>query len=141
MAVAAELRRRADLLEADAKRKAEALRHQASQLESVTGELDSLTTPRNHATVATKMEAQTRRQRVSQARLDKANKRHPFVAALVDKGLTIKAVAADLGYPRSTVQSWYDSDRANRRPIPLKVAEAIRDRYGVPLDAWPNLGD
>ncbi len=139
----ADLLAAADASDAEAEKKeleAALMRNQARGLrELAMGK--ALTTPRNPATLATAMEAQTRQQRVSRARLDRANKRHPFVAALVEKGLTVKDVAKDLGYPRSTVQSWYDSDKDNRRPIPRVAAVAIQAKYGVPLDAWPNLGD
>lgn len=77
----------------------------------------------------------TRRQRVSRARLDADSRRHPFVAALIAKGMTVTELAAEIGYPRTSVQSWYGAgDRS--RPIPRPAAEKVRDLLGVPLDAW-----
>ncbi len=110
----------------------------AAGMESPTG---ALRISDDHATLATDMEAQTRQQRVSRARLDKSNRRHPFIAALVAKGLTVKVVAGELGYSRSTVQSWYDADKGNGRPIPRAAAEAIRAKYGVPLTAWHRISE
>lgn len=100
-----------------------------------------LTIAGKSATLATSMEAQTRQQRVSRARLDTSNRRHPFVEALLDHGLTVRDLAKELGYPRSTVQSWYDADKGNRRPIPRAAANAILARFGVPLDAWTRISD
>lgn len=93
------------------------------------------------ATLATHMEEQTRGTKVSRARLDRANRKHPFVAALVKSGTTVTAIAAELGYSRSSVQSWYDSDADNGRPIPRAAAEAIKRRLGVPLTAWRKITD
>lgn len=107
--------------------------------------LGGLTSPPDLATVATTMQPaaapDTRKTRVSRARLRKANRKHPFVEALVSLGLTVTEIARELDYPRSTVQSWYDGEKGNARPIPRKAAEAIRARLGVPLSAWPRKVD
>ena len=55
--------------------------------------------------------------------------------------LTVTEIARELGYPRSTVQSWYDGDKDNARPIPRQAAEAIKARLGVPLTAWSRTVD
>ena len=86
------------------------------------------------------MQAQTREQRVSRARLRRENKRHPFVSALMDNGLTVVDFAKSIGEKRSTVQSWY-TDGDNGRPIPRAAAESIRQRLGVPLTAWRKITD
>jgi transposase len=83
---------------------------------------------------------QTRGQKVSRARLRRDSRRHPFVAALVEQGITVDAFARDLGYSRSTVQSWYTADE-NGRPIPREAAEAIQRKLGVPLTAWRRIVD
>lgn len=96
------------------------------------------------ATLATDMQApqeETRRSRVSRARLRKGNRRHPFVAALVANNLTVTEFARELGYARSTVQSWYDGDSDNARPIPKSAANAIKARLGVPVTAWAKVTD
>ena len=98
-----------------------------------------LTSRHNLATVDQDMQEATRGQRVSKARLREANRRHPFVRALVAKGLTITEFARTIGYPRTVVQSWYDSRPDNARPIPRKAAERIRDLLEVPLDAWRKM--
>jgi len=102
-----------------------------------------LTSSHDTATLATTMSTapvvETRGTRVSRARIRKDNRKHPFVAALVAKGLTVTEIAKDLGYPRSTVQSWYDGDKDNARPIPAKAATAIKALLGVPLSAWPRI--
>ncbi len=80
----------------------------------------------------------------SQGQLD-ANPGHKFVAMLKAKRLTVPKVATFLTeklgrpVPRNTVQSWYKKpgDPGFRR-IPHDAAEAIRDRYGVPMGSWHN---
>lgn len=106
-----------------------------------------LTALATNATLATSMSteptADTRETRVSRARLAKGNRRHAFVAALVEAGITVTEAAKALGYPRSTVQSWYDADEDNARPAPKKAVDAlaagvrIGDRVlKVPASAW-----
>jgi lambda repressor-like predicted transcriptional regulator len=140
LAFAAELRQHAaDCLRAGDRARYEKYSRRADAIEKAASDL--LPLPPDHATLATMDQAQTREQRVSRARLDKANRRHPFVAALVAKGLTVTVLAKELGYSRSTVQSWYDADEANGRPIPRAAAVAIQKRLGVPLSAWRRIVD
>jgi len=80
----------------------------------------------------------TRKARVSRARLTAAGKKHPFVAALVERGMTVKEAATELGYSRSTVQSWYDAGD-NGRPIPRAAAAAIEAKWGVPASVWHRI--
>lgn len=84
--------------------------------------------------------AETHATRISRARITKANRKHPFVAAFVARGETAGAVAAALGYPRTTMQSWYRSDDS-ARPIPRAAVEAIKAIYGVPASAWRRITD
>jgi hypothetical protein len=113
----------------------------------------SLPSLATHATLATPMSTgaheETRQTRVSRARLRKDNRRHPFVAACVQDGVTVTEIAAERKRARSTVQSWYDADTDNARPIPRADAEWIKARFGkdadgnwrVPLTCWARLGD
>lgn len=85
-------------------------------------------TPETHAT------------RISRARITKANRKHPFVAAFVARGETAAAVAKAIGYPRTTMQSWYRSDDS-ARPIPRAAVDIIQKLYGVPATAWRRITD
>jgi hypothetical protein len=82
----------------------------------------------------------------SRARLDKTSRRHPFVAALYERGETVAEAAAwlstELGrkIPRNTMQSWYrPANDRDYRAIHRDAAEAIKRRYGVPLSAWARI--
>jgi hypothetical protein len=110
-------------------------------LEALRDAFAPLTPPEDTATLATMQADATRGQKVSRSRLEPGNRKHPFVAALVAKGLTVTEFASTLGYSRSTVQSWYDRGEGNGRPIPRKAAEAIRKQLGVPLSAWSRVVD
>lgn len=145
LAIAARFRREAKALRSEADKRERAADVLEAKVAETVDEVEAaragLTMPRNHATLATDMEAQTRGQKVSRARLTPANKRHPFVAAVKAKGWTVQQAAEKLGYSRSTVQSWYDADKGNRRPIPREAAVAIEAMLGVPLSAWPRIND
>lgn len=79
--------------------------------------------------------------RRSRTALDDAHRRHPFVAALVKRGVTVAKAAAAIGRPRSTVQSWYKGAKDPAyREIPWDCAEKIRELYGVPHSAWRSVG-
>jgi hypothetical protein len=60
----------------------------------------------------------------------KVKSQHPFPRAT-----NVRKWAIDNGYPEGTVKSWYALP-PSRRPIPRKAAEAIREEFGIPLDAW-----
>lgn len=135
LAVAQELRRRADLLEADAKRKAEALRDQASQLESVTGELDAESALRNvniGGRVNTSMVSE-HRVAISKGRTP----RNPFMAKVQASGLTLRSLADKLKVPVSLLSMYRTG---GGRPIPRDRAERIAKLTGWPADLahWPN---
>ena len=83
---------------------------------------------------------ETRSARLSRSRITKKNRNHPFVAAFVAKGETVDAAAKAIGYPRTTVQSWYRSDE-NARPIPRAAVEKIANLYGVPASTWARITD
>lgn len=71
-----------------------------------------------------------------------AQRKHPFVVALLREGLTIAEVAAELKRPASTVKSWYKAERdPGYRPIPRVAAKALQARLGVPLSAWSRIAD
>ena len=141
LALAADARKQARELREDAEAEAQRLETMAALWESQVGESrERLTSPGHDATLATDMQAQTREQRVSRARLRRENRRHPFVAALVASGLTVVDFAKSIGESRSTVQSWY-TDGGNGRPIPRAAAEEIRKRLGVPLTVWRRIVD
>lgn len=81
----------------------------------------------------------------SSAQLD-ANSGHKFVAMLKKRKITVAIVSAYLTQklrrpvPRNTVQAWYKkADDPGARRIPQDAAEVIRDAYGLPLSAWPNI--
>lgn len=78
--------------------------------------------------------------RISRARITKTNREHPFVAAFVAKRQKVHEVAKAIGYPRTTMQSWYRSDN-NARPIPRAAVEIIQKLYGVPASAWRRITD
>jgi hypothetical protein len=102
---------------------------------------DSLTSPQEAATLATmpQVETSTRKRKVSRAMLDPENRKHPLVKALVKEGVTVTALAKDMGYPRSSVQSWYDPN--NPRPIPKAAALKLQKRFGIGLDYWRKVVD
>lgn len=65
---------------------------------------------------------------------------HPFVAALISRGLTIAEVAAAVGRAASTVKAWYkDPKDPAFRPIPRECAVELRRLYKVPLTAWARI--
>ena len=92
-------------------------------------------------TLATEMEAiaHTREQRISRARLAGENRDHPFVQALVERGIVVKDFARQIGYAPSTVTSWYAKNPVRARPIPAEAAEKIRELLGVPMSAWRKI--
>jgi hypothetical protein len=78
--------------------------------------------------------------RISRARLTKGNKRHPLVRAFTAKGEKVHEAAKAIGYPRTTVQSWYSAGE-HARPIPRAAVEIIQKLYGVPASAWSRITD
>ena len=75
--------------------------------------------------------------RRSRSNMEPANLRHPFARALKAHKTTVSAFAKKLGYPRTTVQSWYKGKGSeDARPIPKAAAQAIQAELGVPLTAW-----
>lgn len=67
--------------------------------------------------------------------------RHPFVAMLKKRRLTIAEVAATVKRSPSTVKAWYKPAGDDFRPIPRSIAESLRELYGVPLSAWTRIAD
>ncbi len=68
--------------------------------------------------------------------------RHPFVAMLKKRRLTVAEVAKAVNRSASSVKAWYKpvgDDAA--RPIPRAVAEKLAELYGVPLTAWTRIAD
>ena len=83
---------------------------------------------------------ETANARMSRARISRTARKHPFVQAFVERGETVAQAAEKLGYPRTSVQSWYRTDE-NARPIPRAAAQKALKLYGVPLTAWQKLGE
>jgi len=83
---------------------------------------------------------ETANARMSRARISKTARKHPFVQAFMERGETVAQAAEKLGYPRTSVQSWYRVDD-NARPIPRAAAQKALRLYGVPLTAWQKLGE
>lgn len=133
----------ADEAETEAKAaelQASVLRHQAAQLrkladahEGLTIAVDSDTTDLMDTSLVSHPGA-----RKSQGHMTKKHRQHLFVQALAREGLTVGAVAKALGYSRTTIQSWYRTGDGARE-IPRAAAEAIRDRWKVPLSAWTRI--
>jgi hypothetical protein len=121
-------------------------RAEADALEAAADALESLNVseglPRSgdYATLATTMEAPSAQTKMSRAHLGGVSRKHPFIAALVAKNVTVTKAATELGESRTTVQSWYTKG-AHGRPIPRAAAEKIRKLYGVPVSAWPDITD
>jgi hypothetical protein len=72
-----------------------------------------------------------------------AQRKHPFVVALLREGLTIAEVASQLRRPASTVKSWYKAaDDDGYRPIPRAAADALAKKpLAVPLSAWARIAE
>lgn len=69
-------------------------------------------------------------------------KKHPFVASLLKRGLTVAEVAAAVNRSASSVKAWYKPAKdIGFRPIPRSVAEKLQELYGVPLSAWSRIAD
>ena len=68
--------------------------------------------------------------------------KHPFVAALIKKRVTVADVAAKVHRSHSTVKAWYkDPSDSWFRPIPKACAVTLREWLGVPLSAWARIAD
>lgn len=70
----------------------------------------------------------------------RATRKHPAQKKLYEKGKTITDVAAELGEGRPRVSAWFADGEANR-PIPKRHAEKLRDKYGIPMNAWSRVAD
>jgi len=72
----------------------------------------------------------------------RSRRKHPAQAKLYAQGVTITALAAELGEKRARVSAWMaDPSGDANRPIPRHHAERLRARYGIPLSAWARIGD
>lgn len=118
------------------------VRLEAAALTVYADELErlALTMSRNPATVETHMHVESAGAKRSAGQFTAEQMKHPFVAMLAKRKLTVADVAAAIDVPRSTIQAWYKpvTDAAHRA-IPEDSARAIRDRYGVPLSAWARI--
>ena len=65
---------------------------------------------------------------------------HPAKDILYRKGITVAALAATLGEPRSSVAKWFGAGRMNR-PIPRRYAERLKRQHGIPYTAWERIAD
>lgn len=132
-------RERHHVMRAESARKlADSYGRQADAMEAGTG---PLTIGRDSDTLNTMNASAISKVRRSKTALRDNHRRHPFVAMLVEKGLTIATVAAAIGRPRSTVQSWYKGPRdPGYREIPWDAAEKIRELYGLGHEAWRSVG-
>lgn len=109
---------------------------------------EALTIASDNATVNTMNASATSDSLRSRAKLTKAARRHPFIAALVTRNETVAEAAAWLArrlnrkVPRSTVQAWYaPKSSPSYRAIPRDAAEALSEHMGVPVEAWSRIGD
>jgi hypothetical protein len=82
----------------------------------------------------------------SRARFANEVREHRFVRAISKRGLTYADVAVDLTeklgrkVPRSTVQSWAKPEGdPSYRAIQQDAADALKELYGVPLNAWRRI--
>jgi hypothetical protein len=128
-----------------ARAEAAGLELKAAALRVYAGDLDELaqrglTIDPYAGTVQTPMHVESAGAKRSAGQFAAAQSKHPFVAMLTKRKLSVADVAAHLGVPRSTVQAWYkDATDPSARAIPEDAARGIRDKYGVPLSAWPRI--
>lgn len=101
---------------------------------------ESFLTPRADNDTLDTMDATT----INQARRGRplGSPKHPFVAMLKRKRLTIAEVAAAVKRAPSTVKAWYKDDDDDFRPIPREIAVTLSKKpYDVPLSAWRRIAD
>lgn len=72
--------------------------------------------------------------------IGRSRRKHPAQAAFYKHNKTIGQVAAELGEGRPRVSSWMAEGDACRE-IPRRIAELLKKKYGVPLNAWTRLGN
>jgi hypothetical protein len=124
-------------------RKAVALREHARLLREAKA---GLTIAADAGTIETQMHVESAGAKRSAGQFTAEQLKHPFVAMLVKKKVSVADVAKFLEaelkreVPRSTVQAWYKAEKdASYRAIPEDAARAIRDKYHVPLSAWARV--
>jgi len=59
---------------------------------------------------------------------------------LYEKDMTIPKLAKKLGEGVPRVAKWFGPPSDNR-PIPKRIAERLRDEYGIPLTAWSRVAE
>ena len=70
----------------------------------------------------------------------RATRKHPAQKKLYQQGKTITSLAAELKEGRPRVSAWFAKGDANR-PIPKHHADHLREKYGIPLNAWDRVAD
>jgi hypothetical protein len=103
----------------------------------------SVSTLRRHDTERTirTMDVNTQGKSASVKRgAGRATRKHPAQKRLYERGKTITDIAGELKEGRPRVSSWF-ADGDTNRPIPRRHAEHLRDRYGIPLNAWLRIAD
>lgn len=70
--------------------------------------------------------------------IGRATRKHLAQVKLYEKGVTITALAAELGETRARVSSWFADGDANRA-VPERHVETMRKKYGIPRSAWTRI--
>jgi hypothetical protein len=70
----------------------------------------------------------------------RSTRKHVGLKRLYEAGVTVSALATELGETRARVSSWFAEGSSNR-PIPARHAEYLQRRYGVPRSVWARVAE
>ena len=81
---------------------------------------------------------------IAQPRTGRPSKllKHPLIAALEAKGVTVAEEAKTIRRSVSSLRSFcFPPDSEHYRPVPKAIAQRWLEEYGVPLKTWKRIGD
>lgn len=133
---AADLRRRAAELE----RQAAALRRAADDLDNRAATALALSKRSDSRIMSEHMEVDTTGQptrvRIGASRV---RRDHPAIRAWYAAGMTVTAVAKEIGENRLRVSAWLFDGGPRTRAIPEKHVQFFESKYGIPRTVWARI--
>jgi hypothetical protein len=138
-AEAKRLRAEAKRVLSAAQREAQALLMRAQKLDELAMLGVGLTNLHGNATIIDTMDTNAALVPVRMRPGPKYATRHPLLAYVKQRKISVAKLAVELGVRETTLRSWYSVHQAVRRKIPRSMADRLsRPPYGIPPSAWAN---